>query len=317
MEVSTTQFRAPWWLPGGHAQTIWPSFFRKIAVEALPQSGTVPTPDGDFLAFDHYDLPEAKGLVVLCHGLEGHARRPYMLGMVAQLRQAGYAVLAWNYRSCGGPLNQTPIFYHSGATYDLQTMVEFAMNSQKQPLYLVGFSMGGNLILRWLGEQGTKLSPRIRAAVAISVPIDLAGSADQLQRGFNRVYAFNFLKSLKEKVRQKAKVYPQHFNLKRLELVGSLRDFDEYFTAPLHGFVDASDYYARASSLPVLTQIARPALLLQAQNDPFLSPSCLPNASFEQLIVEQTRFGGHVGFGWQGHRQSYAEARTLSFIASL
>lgn len=312
-----TAFTPPFFLVGGHAQTIWPSFFRKVSIQTPQQTGWLPTPDGDELAYDYYTSTGAKGLVILCHGLEGHARRPYILGMAAALLQAGYDVLAWSYRGCGERLNKQPIFYHSGATYDLQTVVSFAESLGAQAVYLVGFSLGGNLVMRWLGEQGQGLPAFVRGAAAISVPLDLAACSDYLTRPAAKLYTLNFLKSLKAKVEAKAVQFPTYFQLEKLPLTKNLRHFDEYFTAPLHGFKDANDYYAKASSLFVLDQIAVPTLLLQAENDPFLPPSCYPKGPFKQLRVEITKGGGHVGFTVSGQAESHAERRVVDFLNTL
>ncbi len=310
-------FEPPVWMIGGHLQTIWPSFFRKVLLEQPPKSGWMETPDADELAYDYYALEEAKGLVVLCHGLEGHARRPYMLGMAAALLAAGYEVLAWSYRGCGERLNKQPIFYHSGATYDLQTVVNFAKGLSSLPIYLVGFSLGGNLVMRWLGEQGAAVPAAVRAAVAISVPLDLAAGSEYLTRPAAKAYTLNFLKSLKAKVQAKAERFPEHFRLDLLPVTKNLRQFDDYFTAPLHGYQNADDYYAKASSLFVLPQITVPTLLLQAANDPFLPPSCYPKGPYPQLKLEITSAGGHVGFTVKGQSQSHAEQRVVQFLNSL
>lgn len=310
-------FEPPVWLVGGHLQTIWPSFFRSVLLPHVPTSGWIDTPDADELAYDYYAIAEAKGLVVLCHGLEGHARRPYVLGMAAALLEAGYEVLAWSYRGCGERLNKQPIFYHSGATYDLETVVAFAQKLSKLPIYLVGFSLGGNLVMRWLGEKGRAIPSAVQAAVAISVPLDLAAGSDYLTRPAAKAYTINFLKSLKTKVTAKALHFPGAFRLDLLPKTKNLRQFDEYFTAPLHGFADANDYYAKASSLFVLPQIAIPTLLLQAANDPFLPPSCYPKGPYPQLKLEITTAGGHVGFTVRGQTQSHAEQRVVSFLNTL
>jgi predicted alpha/beta-fold hydrolase len=310
-------FEPPVWLVGGHLQTIWPSFFRKVLLNHVPRTGWLTTPDADELAYDHYSVSGAKGLAVLCHGLEGHARRPYMLGMAAALLEAGYDVLAWSYRGCGERLNKQPIFYHSGATYDLETVVAFAQELSPLPIYLVGFSLGGNLVMRWLGEQGQRLPAAVRAAVAISVPLDLAAGSDYLTRPAAKAYTLNFLKSLKAKVAAKAERFPEHFQLDLLPKTKNLRQFDEYFTAPLHGYQDANDYYDRASSLFVLEQITVPTLLLQAANDPFLPPSCYPQGPYPQLKLEITPAGGHVGFTVKGQVQSHAEQRVVRFLNTL
>lgn len=302
------------WLTGGHLQTIWPSYFRVVELRVQAETYFIPTPDLDELECDWYQTEGNKGVVVVCHGLEGYSRRPYMLGMVEQCTRQGYDVLAWNYRSCGQRLNKQARFYHSGATDDLQTVLDHVMSKSPLPIYLVGFSLGGNLVLRWLGERPATAYGRVQAAVAISAVIDLRAGSDYLARPAAALYSRNFLKSLKAKVAAKAKFFPQAYRTDLLPSVRSLRAFDEYFTAPIHGFAGADDYYARASSAAVLEQIQRPALLLQAQNDPFLPPSCYPNPLNPLLEVEVSAFGGHVGFSLRRRPESYAELRALDFI---
>jgi predicted alpha/beta-fold hydrolase len=302
------------WLAGGHLQTIWPSYFRVVKLRVQAETYFIPTPDADELECDWYPTEGSKGVVVVCHGLEGHSRRPYMLGMVAQCTRLGYDVLAWNYRSCGQRLNKQARFYHSGATDDLQTVLDHVTGISSLPIYLVGFSLGGNLVLRWLGERPATAYGRVQGAVAISAVIDLQAGSDYLARPAAALYSRNFLKSLKAKVAAKAIFFPQAYRTDLLPSVRSLRAFDEYFTAPIHGFAGADDYYARASSLAVLEQIQCPVLLLQAQNDPFLPPSCYPTPLNRRVQVEVSPFGGHVGFSLRQRTESYAELRALDFI---
>lgn len=282
-----------------------------------PQEMAIGTPDGDVLWADYYKHPAPRALAVLCHGLEGNSRRPYMLGMSKVLFDAGFSVVAWNYRGCGGRMNQTPLFYHSGATYDLEQVVAQLPGDEDLPVLLVGFSLGGNLVLRYLGEQGEAAPKRIAAAAAISVPLMLADGAEYLMQGLSKVYTRNFLKSLRQKIAQKAPQYPGHYRVEWLPKVQSLRDFDEHFTAPIHGYAGADDYYARASAAFVLEQIARPVLLLQAQNDPFLPPSCFPQPANELIHRLYTPQGGHVGFVQHGKAKSFAEEQVLNFWEKL
>lgn len=310
-------FYSLWFLRGGHAQTVWPSFFRKVEPNIQPTAWQASTPDGDVLYGDFYEPAGATALAVICHGLEGHARRPYVLGMVQALTQAGLAVLAWNYRSCGGNMNKQARFYHSGATDDLQTVIEKLPGNAAWPVYLVGFSLGGNLVLRYLGEQGSRVNSRIAGAGAISVPLFLADGADHLNRGLSKLYVRNFLKSLEAKIKEKAPHFPGEYRTEMLGQLRSLRDFDEHFTAPIHGYAGADDYYARASSGFLLADIRTPVLLLQALNDPFLPPSCFPrhnNAFITNCFVQQ---GGHCGFLQQGSELSYADEQLRDFWKKL
>ncbi len=299
MKITHPNLAAPWWQLGGHAQTIIPGLFRKSGKPAHFQQINLDTPDGDFLEIDLYPNQNAETLVIVCHGLEGNAHRPYMLGMVNVLLQNGFAALAWSYRGCGSKLNKQPIFYHSGATYDLQTVVEYAIKIGYQKINLVGFSLGGNLVLKYLGENGKQIPSQITKAVAISVPLDLAAGAIHLSSGFNQVYLRRFLKTLKMKVLQKAAIFPDKLDVAHLPKCIDFVSFDNYYTGPLHGFKDAADYYAKCSAKFFLMDIAIPTLILSAKNDPFLPAACYPNpADFPNpmLYFSYPNKGGHTGF---------------------
>lgn len=312
-----SHYAPPLFLPDGHSQTIWPSFFRKVRWEVQPVEMLIPTADGDLLWADYYAHPAAKGMAVLCHGLEGNSRRPYMLGMAKALFEDNFSVLAWNYRGCGGRLNRTPLFYHSGATGDLAQVLAQLPGDGNLPVLLVGFSLGGNLVLRYLGEQGEAAPARIAAAAAISVPLMLADGADFLMQGLSKLYTRNFLKSLRRKIMEKAPLFPGHYRTHLLPHIQSLRHFDEHFTAPIHGYAGADDYYARASAAFVLEAIARPVLLLQAQNDPFLPPSCFPQPANQLVHRVYSLQGGHVGFPQRHKASSFAEDQVLHFWEKL
>jgi len=308
-------FRTPWWLFGGDLQTIYPGLFRKVILSAA-QELVVETPDGDELWLDHYGA-NSEDWVILCHGLEGDSRRPYMLGMAKAMLATGKQVVAWNYRGCGGRLNLQPDFYHSGATQDLETIVNWVKNQGAKRVYLIGFSLGGNLVLKYLGERSAEAQQLITAAAAISVPTDLAASSLMLDGLSGWPYRSRFLATLKTKVMQKAAVFPSHFDLDKLKRVKNLRAFDDSFTAPLHGFVDAADYYDRCSSKAFMANIQRPCLLLQAWNDPFLSRSCYPIEICEystSVHLEISRTGGHVSFPMQGSKLNWPEQRVPVFF---
>lgn len=312
--VLKSSYRRPNWLFNGHLETIYPSIFRKVSLPLFSEE-KLPTPDGDFLELDWYRRGQSK-LVIISHGLEGNSKRPYIVGMARSLFECDYDILAWNYRGCGAELNQKAIFYHSGATYDLDTVVNRAQ-SEYDRIYLVGFSLGGNLTLKFLGEKGNS-NPKIKKAVAISVPLDLGGSCDQISSGQNRLYAMRFLKTLLEKVERKAEKFPEILPQKSLKSIQTLRDFDDLITGPLHGFKNAEEYYRVNSSLQFLDRIEVPTLILNAQNDPFLSPSCFPTAiakKLDTIHLEVPRHGGHVGFTTgMSEKTYYSEARAVEFI---
>ena len=312
--LPNSDFKRPKWLFNGHLETIYPALLRKVNFQA-PTKERISTPDGDFLDLDWY-LGGNSRLTIISHGLEGSSNRPYMLGMAKIFAQNDFDVLAWNYRGCSGELNDKPIFYHSGATYDLQTIIDHAEKKYAE-IFLVGFSLGGNLTLKYLGEKRPR-SPKIKKAVAISVPLDLGRSCDQISTRENILYSKRFLKSLKEKVVLKSKKFPDHLDSKGLKHIKSLRDFDNFFTGPLHGFKDAEEYYTMNSSIHFLENIQIPTLVLNALNDPFLSPTCFPKdlaGNLDQVYFEFPNYGGHVGFSSADSQKTfYSEARAVEFI---
>ena len=278
----------------GHIQTIVPAILgRRIA---LPfDRERITTSDGDFLDIDWLRASSDR-LLIISHGLEGNSRRPYMLGMANIFFSQGWDVVSWNFRSCSGEMNRRPVFYHSGATADLETVISHTARNYAE-VYLVGFSLGGNLTLKYLGEYHPS-TPKITKAVAISVPLDLSGSSDKIGQRENILYANRFLRTLKWKIIQKARVFPE-IQVKNLDKIKTLRQFDDVYTGPLHGFEGADDYYAKCSSLGFLPKIAAKVLILNAKNDPFLSSSCYPEEIGTQLtrvFMEFPDNGGHVGF---------------------
>lgn len=309
--------KAPRWLPNGHFQTIYPSVFRKV--EGLGyERERISTPDNDFLNLDWSLVNDQSRLVIISHGLEGDSTRQYMLGMVKILNQHGFNCLAWNYRGCGGELNQQVRFYHSGATDDLSLVIAHARARGFDDLSLIGFSLGGNLTLRYLGEQGTQALGLVNKAVVFSVPLHLSSSSDKIGTWQDWIYEQRFNRTLKQKVRQKAARFPNDIDLRPLAHVRSLRDFDEHFTAKIHGFASAEDYYTRCSSLFVLPSIQIETLIVNAQNDPFLSAECYPYRLLEQhptVWFEAPAQGGHCGF-WPQRYEGFlwSEQRALEFL---
>lgn len=305
-----SSYRAPRFLRSGHVQTLLGAL---LPASARP----VFTPDTLELADgDHLQLGWWRGghrrLLILCHGLEGSLQAAYILSLAAAASRAGWDVLAWNYRGCGGLPNRLPRSYHSGESGDLRTVVEHAAPAY-EALALVGFSLGGNLTLKYLGEAPPH--PSVRATVAVSAPVDLASSADALdERPANRLYQRRFLRSLLAKAQAKARRFPQVIG--NLAGIRTIREFDERFTAPLHGFRDAADYYARASARPHLAAIPVPALLLNALDDPLLAPPSFPHelaGASPQMYLETPEHGGHVGF-LDGRLHRWYEQRVLGFL---
>jgi uncharacterized protein len=281
----------------------------------------ISTPDDDFLDLDWVKHPAApKKLVIISHGLEGNSDRAYVKGMAQAFFTHGHDVLAWNFRGCSEEMNRQLYFYHSGASYDLDTVITHALSTGiYTEVYLVGFSLGGNLTLKYLGERGVKIPSQLKRAVVFSVPMDLKSSCDKISISGNWIYSRRFIKSLIRKVKMKAAGFPE-IDLTGIDKINNLLDFDNRYTAPLHGFKDAIHYYSESSSLRYVTGIAIPTLIVNAQNDPFLSPECSPalllnNHSF--VTLEMPKRGGHVGFAlFNANGLYWSELRALEFIQS-
>jgi predicted alpha/beta-fold hydrolase len=278
------------------------------------------TPDEDFIDIDWARKPEATRLVVITHGLEGHSRSHYCQGMATAFQKAGWDALAWNFRGCSGEPNLQLRSYHSGATEELQIVLDHVFsNKAYQEIVLVGFSLGGNLTLKYLGDRGTSIDSRIKAAVCISVPCDLASSSRQLERYYNRIYMARFMRSLRSKIREKAERFPEQLSLEGLDKMRSFAEFDNAYTAPIHGFSGADDYWARCSSRPVLGRIVVPSLVINAKDDPFLSPLCYPLETVAEnpyFKLETPQNGGHLGFvTFNRQREYWSESRTVAFIS--
>jgi predicted alpha/beta-fold hydrolase len=259
-----------------------------------------------------------KTLLIISHGLEGHSRRPYVAGIAREANIQGWDALAWNFRSCSGEMNKTLRFYHSGATDDLQRVIEHAHGLGYQHIHLVGFSMGGNLSLLHVGRQGRDLPTYVKSVVAFSVPCDLAASSRRLAERKNKIFMWRFLKDLRTKIDAKALDFPQDVSIDDYHQIKNFQQFDDRYTAPIHGFDSAADYWARSSCKPVLKDIRIPALLVNALNDPFLPEACFPYEEAQQsewLSLEVPRSGGHVGFIELNNRQAYwMERRVVEFV---
>ncbi|MGO1462712.1 MAG: YheT family hydrolase [Marinobacter sp.] len=300
-------------------QSVWPSLFRKVKV-AEPETERLPTTDNDELYLDWHRRGNNR-LAIVSHGLEGHSRRPYVLGLTRALLAEGWDVLAWNFRSCGGVMNRQPRFYHSGATEDLRQVVNHGLAQGYQTVFLSGFSMGGNLTLLYLGEQGERVDSRICGAVTYSVPCDLAGSADMLALPSRKLYMQRFLKDLRVKMTVKAQTFPDLIDVSGFDRIQSFHEFDDLYTAPLHGFSSAADYWAKSSALGRLKDIRVPALMVNAADDPFLSAKCFPESPSvlgAHVRLDSPRWGGHVGFVEHSPNGYYwSERRALAFLQSV
>ena len=312
--IPTSTYRAPSWLPGGHAQTIHPVLFRKLK-KLTYKTTRLELSDGDFLDLESSGTSRSK-LAILCHGLEGSSKAGYMQGMATALEKSGWDVLMWSFRGCSGEPNRLAPCYHSGKTDDLERIIQHATTThQADKIDLIGFSMGGNLMLKYLGERGSDLHPAIHRGVAFSTPCDLACCSAELAKWQNKIYMERFLKTLRSKVLVKHSKFPEHFDISGLATVSDFSTFDNRFTAPLHGFKSASDYWRRNSCKQFLEGITIPTLLVNAANDPFLGGDCYPFAQAERnpyFFLEVPVQGGHIGFG--GGREYWSERRAIDFL---
>ncbi|MBB4088469.1 hypothetical protein GGP98_000241 [Salinibacter ruber] len=320
MPVRPSSYTAPTGLDGGHRQTLYASLVRRVDFE-YDYRERIDTPDDDFLDLD-WARPRAASsdrAVILTHGLEGSAGRGYMRGMARAFVRRGWDACALNLRGCSGTPNRQVATYHSGKTDDLALVVDHVLDHGYTSVALIGFSLGGNLTLKYLGERGAQVDDRIRGAVALSAPVDLDASADRIDRWSNWHYVQYFLRSLRHKMRVKAEQHPTRVPTAPLSRIRSLREFDDAYTAPLHGFDGAADYYRRASSRPSLSALAVPTLLLNAANDPFLPASCYPYSIARphgQLALEVPESGGHVGFvSFNDAGEYWSERRAASFLS--
>ena len=320
MRHRAPEYKPPLWLRSGHVQSIWPSLFRTVDIRP-PEPDILPTDDDDELHLDWYRQGSDR-LVVLSHGLEGHSRRPYIQGLARALLREGWDVLAWNFRSCGGVMNHQPRFYHSGATGDLHQVITHGLAQGYKTVGLAGFSMGGNLTLLYLAQQSERIDSRICGGVGFSVPCDLAGSADTLARPSRKIYMRRFLRDLKIKMEEKSKRFPELIDTSGFDRIQSFHEFDDRFTAPLHGFRSAQEYWQNCSALWRLKDIRVPALMVNAGDDPFLSARCFPTdpaVMGSHARAEFPRWGGHVGFveGAATDGFYWSERRAVAHFASL
>jgi predicted alpha/beta-fold hydrolase len=281
------------------------------------------TPDGDFIDVHRLDGPERAPRLLFLHGLEGTIRSHYVAGLFGEAQRRGWAADLMIFRGCGDEPNRAPRFYHSGETTDLAFVLDRLVSENAQtPVLLAGVSLGGNVLLKFLGERGTELPPQVRAAAAISVPFDLERGSRFIATGISRIYDRHFLRSLRPKAMAKLEQYPDLFDRSRLQRATSIYDFDDAVTAPVHGFIDAHDYYSRSSSLGWIKRVRLPTLLLSAIDDPFLPADVLDDVreiagANPALTLEFTSHGGHVGFvagRWPWRPFYYAEWRACEFL---
>lgn len=308
------------WLRNGHIQSIIASAFRNVHGVRYTRV-RIDTPDQDFLDLDWaYSDSDSNGLAIISHGLEGSSQSASVKGMVKALNISGYDCLAWNYRTCSGETNKQLRMYHNGATDDLDLVIWHAILKGYKKIVLVGLSMGGNITLLYLGQQSTHLAKQIKGAVTFSVPMNLEDSANQLALFSNRVYMKNFLKTFYIKLKNKQVLFPQHISLDNYEKIKNFKQYDDRYTAPIHGYESAEDYWTRCSCDAVLEDIQVPSLIVNAKDDPFLGQLCYPHGKVfnPNIHLEFPRYGGHIGFIQNDiHNHYWSEYRAIDFIQGL
>ncbi|NMM50217.1 YheT family hydrolase [Marinigracilibium pacificum] len=310
------QYKAPKIYFSSHIETILPSLLRKVK-DVNYQRERIETPDNDFLDLD-WLRAENNNLVVICHGLEGSSDRPYVKGMARALHMNGLDILAWNYRGCSGEMNRNLRFYHSGATDDLDLVINHGLKLGYESVILIGFSLGGNLVLKYCGENGSEINSKVKKVIAFSVPLDLAAGSKKISESSNFIYERRFLNNLELKVAEKSRLMPDKLTTDHFQKIKTLYDFDDHYTAPIHGFKNAKDYYQKCSSINYVSSINIPALIVNAKNDPFLPEECYPKELLERnenIVFEFPEKGGHVGFTeFNKERIYWSEKRALKFI---
>lgn len=316
MPIISSTYSPSFPFKNGHFSTIYSSKFRPTP-QITQERERLNLEGDDFLDLDwSYTNSVSSKVAILLHGLEGNAQRTYITAQAKALTETGWDVVAVNYRGCSGEPNLSYQSYNAGKTDDLEAVISTVLEKDRyQEIALIGFSLGGNLLLKYLGERNI-FPKEIKKAVAISTPLDLKGSLESLSQFHNWVYRISFLKKLRSKYKEKMRDFPQEMNLLEYKKITSLLAFDDIYTAPAHGFKDANEYYRKNSSLQFLPNISIPVFILNSQNDSFLSEDCYPFALAEKmnnLNLEVSKYGGHVGFH-QTNELYYSEARTLEFL---
>lgn len=298
-QVAASDYVAPSWLPGGHLQTIYTTAFIS-APQVTYRRERVELSDGDFLDFDWIDGESQAPVIVLFHGLEGSSTSSYARSLMHSVKARGWHGVVAHFRGTSGEDNRLPRAYYAGDSEEIERMLRHVKSRHTtQSLFAVGVSLGGNALLKWLGEQGEAARELVRAAAAVSAPVDLAATGNALDMGFNQsVYTARFLYTLKAKALRKAAQYPDLLDAEAIRAATTFREFDTLVTARLHGFIDADDYWLKVSSKLWLKYIRVPTLVLNAKNDPFLPADALPEIDevSEAVMLEQPKTGGHVAF---------------------
>ena len=319
MPVIESTYKPPFWAKRSFVSTVFSGLARSVNGVVQTRERVI-LPDSDFIDLDwSYAKEKSKKVIILLHGLEGHAQRPYLTGTAKHFNHNGIDAIGVNFRGCSGEPNLLYRSYHSGATEDLDAVVRHILTkNQYDHIYIKGISLGANMALKYVGE-GNELPKEVKAVIAVSTPCDLKGSCDELLSLKNRHYAIKFLDHLKQKLKPKLIEFPENISITDYKSIKTLIDFDHIYTSKAHGFKDAFDYYEKASCLQFLPNIKVPSLIINALNDSFLSSACYPVKEAKNnsnLFLEMPKYGGHVGFIDKGNVY-YNERRALEFITNI
>ena len=313
--IKNSSFSNPFYLFNGHLETIIPALARKVPLQY--QRERLLLSDDDFVDLD-WIRQGADQLVLLTHGLEGDSHRHYIKGMARRFTDEGWDALAWNCRSCSGEMNRQQRLYNHGEIGDIGEVVHHALEQYNyKSIVMIGFSMGGSITLKFLGTHGEQAPSQIKAAIAFSTPCDLKEGVRILDTPQNKIYKKRFLGMLRPKIEHKANAFPGLLDYNKYDEIQSWSDFDNWYTAPLNGFTNAESFYQFASAKNFMAGICRPTLLVNAQNDPLLTPACSPIELARQhpyIHLETPKTGGHVGFWRPGRRYVWSEKRAWAFV---
>jgi predicted alpha/beta-fold hydrolase len=316
--MSADKFKPAWWLRNSHLQTIWPALCRPSVRNIHLQRERLELPDGDFIDLDWMHAQGNGPIVIILHGLEGSIESHYAKSLLQAFANRGWRGVFMHFRGCSGEPNRLPRSYHSGETGDVNYVVKTLM--KRDPgvgVAAVGISLGGNVLLKWMGETGND-NP-LKAAIAVSVPFELHKAADRVKHGFSRLYQWYFIRCLRDRLAKKFELTPTPFDISVMYQVQTMYDFDDQVTAPLHGFIDVDEYYNAASSRQYLSTITVPTLILQAKDDPFMTEDVIPDKKelSPSIQMEVTECGGHVGFvmgKYPWHPEYWLEKRIPDFL---
>lgn len=316
--LSHSSFKSPFWLANEHWETILPGLMRNPKKLNYTRE-RITTKDSDFLDLDFVYAGNQR-IVILSHGLEGHSDKYYMRGMALEFQRNGWDTLSWNCRSCSEETNLTPKLYHHGATADLIDVVNHVISKGYDQIVLIGFSLGGSLVVKYMGEHNNHIPNEIKGGIAFSIPCQLGSCAKKLSEPRNKIYLDRFLNKLKNKIKVKAMQFPDLFNLNGLEKIDNFYDFDTRYSAPINGFQSAEEFYTYASAGNYIDGIKLPTLLVNSLNDPMFPEDCYPYDLADgqtNFYLETPEEGGHLGYWWPGLKTSWAEQRAGEFVRDI